>query len=68
VDVAMREFNVKAQPCDSELETVSSLESGQTPVYVSQRLFRSGNEIRIDHNGAVYTLRITRSGGLILNK
>lgn len=39
-----------------------------SPRYSSGALFAAANEIHIDHNGAVYTLRITRSGGLILNK
>ena len=38
------------------------------PHYISDVLFGSGTEIRIEHRGAVYTLRMTRSGGLILNK
>ncbi|MFT3672608.1 hemin uptake protein HemP [Aestuariivirga sp.] len=38
------------------------------PHYFSDALFGSGTEIRIEHKGAVYTLRMTRSGGLILNK
>ncbi len=40
----------------------------QPPRYSSEVLFAASSEIRIDHNGAVYTLRMTRSGGLILNK
>ncbi len=40
----------------------------EVPRYVSRDLFSKGNEIHIDHNGSTYTLRITRSGGLILNK
>lgn len=39
-----------------------------SPRYSSADLFAAGHEIRIEHNGAVYTLRITRSGGLILHK
>lgn len=38
------------------------------PHYISDALFGSGTDIRIEHRGAVYTLRMTRSGGLILNK
>jgi hemin uptake protein HemP len=42
--------------------------AADSPRYASGSLFAASNEIRIDHNGAVYTLRITRSGGLLLNK
>jgi hemin uptake protein HemP len=36
--------------------------------YSSQELFRDAQEIAIEHQGASYRLRITRTGGLILNK
>lgn len=36
--------------------------------YTSSDLFRGQSEILIEHQGAEYKLRITRSGGLILNK
>ena len=41
-------------------------ESGES--YSSQDLFRGAQEIAIEHQGASYRLRITRTGGLILNK
>ena len=37
-------------------------------VYSSRDLFRDKTEIHIEHQGALYRLRITRSGGLLLNK
>ena len=37
-------------------------------VYSSRDLFRDKSEIRIEHQGELYRLRITRSGGLLLNK
>ena len=37
-------------------------------IYSSRDLFRDKNEIRIEHQGEMYRLRITRSGGLLLNK
>jgi hemin uptake protein HemP len=37
-------------------------------VLASDDLFRGRTEIAIDHFGAVYRLRITRQGKLILNK
>jgi len=36
--------------------------------YTSNDLFKGQSEILIEHQGAEYRLRITRSGGLILNK
>jgi hemin uptake protein HemP len=36
--------------------------------YTSSDLFKGQSEILIEHQGAEYRLRITRSGGLILNK
>ena len=36
-------------------------------VYSSRDLFRDKTEIRIEHQGELYRLRITRSGGLLLN-
>ena len=44
------------------------LKSGQDSRYKSNDLFKGQNEIQIEHLGAEYRLRITRSGGLILNK
>jgi hemin uptake protein HemP len=39
-----------------------------SPHYTSDDLFKGQSEILIEHQGAEYRLRITRSGGLILNK
>lgn len=39
-----------------------------TPSYSSEGLFRGQKEIVISHQGSSYRLRITRTGGLILNK
>jgi hemin uptake protein HemP len=36
--------------------------------YTSNDLFKGQSEILIEHQGAEYRLRITRSGGLILTK
>ncbi|WP_426228474.1 hemin uptake protein HemP [Pararhizobium sp. DWP3-4] len=42
---------------------------GQTQRIVESReLFRGGNEILIAHEGAIYRMKITRQGKLILNK
>lgn len=45
-------------------------ESGEPtpPNYSSMTLFKGQKEILISHQGASYRLRITRAGGLILNK
>lgn len=37
-------------------------------VVTSESLFRGTHEIGIDHDGAMYRLKITRQGKLILNK
>ncbi len=43
--------------------------AGQTQRIVESReLFRGGNEILIAHEGAIYRMKITRQGKLILNK
>ena len=52
----------KTAPYDGE--TAGSGEA----IYSSRDLFRDKTEIRIDHQGEMYRLRITRSGGLLLNK
>ncbi|URK88951.1 hemin uptake protein HemP [Rhizobium sp. RCAM05350] len=45
------------------------LPAGQTQRIVeSHELFRGGNEILIAHEGAIYRMKITRQGKLILNK
>ena len=45
------------------------LPAGQTQRIVESReLFRGENEILISHDGAIYRMKITRQGKLILNK
>lgn len=39
-----------------------------TRVVTSDSLFRGTHEIGIEHHGAMYRLKITRQGKLILNK
>lgn len=41
---------------------------GAMPVLSTQELFQGRQEIAIEHAGAIYRLRITRQGKLILNK
>lgn len=38
------------------------------PCLHSHDLFSAGNEIRIEHHGETYRLRLTRNGKLILTK
>ncbi len=45
------------------------LPASQTQRIVESReLFRGDNEILISHDGAIYRMKITRQGKLILNK
>lgn len=45
------------------------LEAGMTPHTIDSRdLFRGATEIQIVHDGAIYRMKITRQGKLILNK
>ena len=64
----MIDLKDKVQDIESMREKSISQTDAQSPRYASNDLFAKASEIRIDHNGATYTLRITRSGGLLLNK
>jgi hemin uptake protein HemP len=66
--MAMAESGNDNQNNDVKRESPLPSMTAQLPRYASTALFASSSEILIDHNGAVYTLRKTRSGGLILNK
>ena len=52
----------------------SETHPASTPIVKTQRivesrdLFRGENEILIAHDGAIYRMKITRQGKLILNK
>lgn len=47
----------------------ASLPASQTQRVVESRdLFRGESEILISHDGAIYRMKITRQGKLILNK
>jgi hemin uptake protein HemP len=55
----------------SKTPTISDLpppKAQPSPHYTSDDLFQGQSEILIEHQGAEYRLRITRSDGLILNK
>lgn len=60
-------------PAGNEQKTASTGQKPERrgddlPVIESSRLFGGTNEICIEHAGALYRLRITRQGKLILNK
>lgn len=46
----------------------SEMKKIREPVYESHSLFGSCREIRIEHAGETYRLKITKLGKLILNK
>ena len=54
-------------PAGDEARQVSEDSAGGSR-YSSDELFKGRKEITIEHQGADYRLRITRTGGLILNK
>jgi hemin uptake protein HemP len=59
---------IKTASNDSAMNS-ENLSSGSPPrVVTSDELFSSGTEVGIIHQGAMYRLRITRGGKLILNK
>lgn len=48
---------------------IAPLEAGTTAHTIDSRdLFRGATEIQIVHDGAIYRMKITRQGKLILNK
>lgn len=57
-----------------ELETITSPSpipppvSAQPPVMTSKALLGNGSTLLIEHQGSLYTLRVTRNGKLILTK
>ena len=64
----MIDLKDKVQNREPKFEKAELLLASQSPRYSSGELFAESSEIHIMHNGATYTLRITRSGGLLLNK
>ncbi len=59
--MAMQNSSRPAGPVTTEL-------AAALPTFESTELFRGGKEIMIRHDGAVYIMKITRQGKLILNK
>jgi hemin uptake protein HemP len=52
----------------SKLDAMNALQDAFDRVIESRDLFDGANEIGIMHDGALYRLRVTRAGKLILNK
>jgi len=42
--------------------------TADAPVIPVQRLLGPGRQVRLEHDGGIYVLRITRNGKLILTK
>ena len=57
-----------AEPDVAGRRADATLDSRPARIYDSPQLFGSGTEIEIRHQDAVYRLKITRQGKLILNK
>lgn len=57
-----------AQPAPAPASTASASASASTLCVSSARLFGHATEIHIDHHGAIYRLKHTSSGKLILTK
>ncbi|GCB05949.1 hemin uptake protein HemP [Ralstonia sp. SET104] len=55
-------------PAASEAVQDGPATIGDTRVMTSEQLFAGQNAVAIRHNGAIYTLRVTRFGKLILTK
>jgi hemin uptake protein HemP len=58
-------------PRNEERETtdrILNMKKIREPVYESRNLFGTSREIRIEHAGEIYRLKITKLGKLILNK
>jgi hemin uptake protein HemP len=55
-------------PAASEAVQDGPATIGDTRVMASEQLFAGQNAVAIRHNGAIYTLRVTRFGKLILTK
>ncbi|MCT7295382.1 hemin uptake protein HemP [Ralstonia sp. CHL-2022] len=69
-----RPADLNAAPATSTASTTSEAARdipatiGDTRMMTSEQLFAGQNAVAIRHNGAIYTLRVTRFGKLILTK
>lgn len=57
-----------SQPEPTLLSPPASPRPGEVRALDSRHLFHDAREVLIEHNGAVYRLRLTRAGKLILTK
>ncbi|MCO5401123.1 hemin uptake protein HemP [Ralstonia soli] len=57
-----------AAPATSATMAPTPATIGDTRVMTSEQLFAGQSAVAIQHNGAMYTLRVTRFGKLILTK
>jgi hemin uptake protein HemP len=57
-----------SQPEPAVLPAPASPRPGEVRALDSRQLFRDAREVLIEHNGALYRLRLTRAGKLILTK
>lgn len=55
-------------PNEPDAVQASTLPSQTRRILESRELFRGESEILIAHDGAIYRMKITRQGKLILNK
>lgn len=58
----------RSSPVEASPRFVQRQVQSVVRVVSSDNLFRGTNEIGIEHDGAMYRLKITRQGKLILNK
>jgi hemin uptake protein HemP len=58
---------IEPMPADTEKRSAAPTHNNQR-VFDSRMLFGQEREIRITHNGASYSLRMTRLGKLLLTK
>ena len=81
--IKRRKFTLTGEPMNTHNPATFFLRSGTTRLQqkpavhtlgsptrtvTSESIFRCEREIGIDHNGALYRLKVTRQGKLILNK
>lgn len=59
---------VEDEPAKAEVMTTSTMSSSPTQTIDSQQLLRGQRVLHILHDGALYQLRTTKSGKLILTK
>ncbi|KHK51634.1 hemin transporter [Ralstonia sp. A12] len=61
-------FDAAPATAPAAAQTAEASTIGDTRVMSSEQLFAGQSAVAIRHNGAIYTLRVTRFGKLILTK